>query len=805
MLMQRRGRRSSYYTGMLFYLVGEMDSIVEPLAFENKPALMPGQVHRKLAAIMFTDIVGYSQIMQEDENRGKSVRRRHKTVFQENVAECGGNIIQYYGDGTLSIFPSAVSAVECAIAIQKALKSDPPVPLRIGIHLGDISYDDTEVFGHGVNIAARIEPVCNPGGIFISNKVYDEIRNHGLKAESVGIYQFKNVDHDLELFAVSHPGVAFPTKSEIEVINDIANKVNLSTIAGRSEAVRRHARRIRNKKRKRTWQVALISLFAVLAIAAIWRMSDLVMPKFEEGKVAIAVLPFANIGGEEENEYFSDGITEDILTLLSRIEGIDVTSRTSVMQYKDSEKSVRDIARELRVNTILEGSVRKNGDKVRINAQLIDAVDDHHIWAEIYDADLDNIFEVQSQVAEDITRQLKTRLTVADRAELQFKPAKDVVAYELYLKGRKKYRAYNQKDNEKAISYFRQALDIDPNYAYAYAGLGDAYAQKTSHSGQGGGVLDTAIEMSSRAIELDPKLSEGYKALGLAYHYKGEMEKAISNYKKALELDPNNDMAANNMGTIARMEGDITEAAKWAAKTRAINVSVPASVINLADIYMELGDIASAGELIDEGLELDPNYAELNVMKSALLIREGDMDNARTFAEKVISTQPDYPTGYELLGEIFLQLGNWEAAEAQFDIALDKASAKENMKRDMLELKKEFAHAKTSKAEHADEVLARIGESLEKDMQKSTPKGKMDISYHLIEAGIKAEMGKQEEAIESLKKAYRSGWLDYQSSLASPMFANLQDKPEFRQLIDQMKITTDSILREVNAVVQPGS
>jgi TolB-like protein/class 3 adenylate cyclase/Flp pilus assembly protein TadD len=767
---------------------------------------MAGKIHRKLAAIMFTDIVGYSAIMQDNETQGRLIRNRHKSVFEQCVTSNEGKIIQYYGDGALSVFPSAVSAVECAVSIQKELKIAPKVPLRIGIHLGDIHYDDTDVYGHGVNIAARIEPVCNAGGIFISGKVYDEIRNHStLKATSLGLYQFKNVDNDLELFAVTHPDVAFPSEAEIEIIHDIAKKVNLSSIAGRSEAIRRYSKRIQRKKRKRMGQWAMITLFALIGITAIWRMSDLMIPKIDEGKVAIAVLPFSNIGGEEDNEYFSDGMTEDILTLLSKIEGISVTSRTSAMQYKDSEKSLRDIAKELRVNTILEGSVRREGDRVRINAQLINAIDDSHLWAQMYDAEVTDIFDVQSQVAEDITKQLKSRLTLADRAELEYKPAENFVAYEYYLRGRKKYREYTPEDNEEAIRMFNKALETDPNYAYAFAGLGDAYAQKAFHAGMDGAILDTAVFMSQRAIEIDPELSEGFKSLGLAKHYKGEMEDAMKQYEHALDLDPNNDMAANNLGVIARSQGDLVEAAKWAARTRKINVSVPKSVVNLADIYLQLGDIENAEILVDEGLELNNNEVDLNIMKGAVLIRKGDIEAAKSKAKKIIALKPEYSVGYEILGEAYMQEKDWAAAQIQFDEALKHQMKKDELNQIVLQAKRDFCADKSGDKPFDFDMWAETKKKHAHPKGDKEKQGKYEMVYALIDAGINSEMGNKEAAIEALENACKSGWLDYKSSEKSPLFANLQGEPEYEVLMNKIKMHTDSVLKKVNLVVKPGS
>ncbi|MDX1409805.1 MAG: adenylate/guanylate cyclase domain-containing protein, partial [Saprospiraceae bacterium] len=397
--------------------------------------------------------------------------------------------------------------------MQSELKTYPQVPLRIGIHLGDIHYDETEVYGHGVNVAARIEPVCNPGGIFVSHKVYQEIKNHQwLKAKSLGVYRFKNIEDDLELFAIQDKAVTFPTPADIAMIRQLSQKVNVSVAAERSEAVRRYNVRQKRRRRQMASRWAAIGLIVLLGLVAVWQLSDILVPAGpDDGRMAIAVLPFTNMSSEPDNEYFSDGMTEDILTLLSKIEGLSVTSRTSVMQYKGTRKSTRQIARELNVDRILEGSVRRSGDRVRITAQLIDAETDEHLWAHSYDQKLTDIFDVQSQVAEDIALKLKSKLSPEDRQELQAKPAKNYTAYDIYLKGRKKYREYTAESNEEAINLFYQALEIDPDYAYALAGLGDAYAQKANHNGMNQAYLDTAILMSARAIEADPKLSEGYK------------------------------------------------------------------------------------------------------------------------------------------------------------------------------------------------------------------------------------------------------------------------------------------------------
>ena len=230
---------------------------------------------------------------------------------------------------------------------------------------------------------------------------------------------------------------------------------------------------------------------------------------------SIAVLPFDNLSPDPENEYFSYGITEDIITQLSKIPDLSVTSRTSAMRYQDSEKSIREIAQELQVASILEGSVRRVGNQVRITAQLIDSKTDEHLWAETYDREIEDIFAIQSDVAEQIASSLKVELSPADRERIERKPTENLTAYDYYLQGRDHYYSYNREANEQAIEFFNEALDVDPDYARAHGGLADAYAQRWLWYGFGEEWLDSAIEESNQAVALDPDLAETYAAEGL--------------------------------------------------------------------------------------------------------------------------------------------------------------------------------------------------------------------------------------------------------------------------------------------------
>src|SRR5436190_6747981 len=294
---------------------------------------------RQLAAILFADMTGYTALMQNNEHLARQKRKRFREVLEADVENHEGKILQNYGDGTLSIFNSAINSVNCAISIQQQLQLEPKVELRIGIHTGDVAMEEGSVFGDGVNLASRIESMAVPGGIFISEKVYDEIKNHeNIKTRDLGFVELKNVKQPVHLFAIANNGIVVPSRDELK-------------------------------------------------------------GKTKQPNNRLAVLPFVNMSADPENEYFSDGITEELLNALTKVDGLQVTSRTSAFAFKGKQTDIRDIAIQLNVDRILEGSVRKSGNRVRITAQLINATDGYHIWSESYDRNLTDIFEVQDEIS----------------------------------------------------------------------------------------------------------------------------------------------------------------------------------------------------------------------------------------------------------------------------------------------------------------------------------------------------------------------------------------------------------------------
>ena len=353
---------------------------------------------RQLSAIMFTDIEGYTAIMQHDEEKAIFVRNRYREILEREHKQFKGRIIQYYGDGTLSIFQSAVEAVQCALAMQQVFCQSPRVPVRMGLHMGDIIYHDDQVLGDGVNLASRIESLGVAGSVLISDKVNDEIQNHReFRTYSVGAYQFKNVDRKVEVFALDHEGLVKPIagtlKGKIENSND-----SLPSTTERAGV------KYDDTKKKDAVPIT--------------------------GK-SIAVLPFINMSNDADQEYFSDGMTEEIINSLVHIRDLKVVGRMSSFQFKGINVDVHDVGEKLHVNTVLEGSVRKQGNRVRVTAQLINVKDGFHIWSEKYDRTIDDIFAIQEEIAVSITEKLKVTLLEKERAVINRTPTQTKEAYQL--------------------------------------------------------------------------------------------------------------------------------------------------------------------------------------------------------------------------------------------------------------------------------------------------------------------------------------------------------------------------------------
>lgn len=479
--------------------------------------------NRQLAAIMFTDIEGYTSLMQKDENGAVVIRDRHREIFEITTKKFNGTIVQYFGDGTLSIFKSSVEAVNCGIEMQLAFQKDPKIPVRIGIHVGDILYSKEDIIGDAVNVASRIESCAVAGSILISDKVHDQIRSHrDIEAKFLDAYDLKNVENALPLFAIANNGLVIPDPKEIKGKLKKKNE---------TEAV------IKKQKRKNIL-IGMGLMFSIVALVLILGLRS--QKKHQLSDLSIAVIPLNNMSTDEGSDVFTDGFTEDILTHLSKLKDLHVISRTSVMQYKGTNKTAPEIAKELGVAYILEGSIRKYGDQIRVSAQLIDAKTDEHIWAENYDKTLTDIFALQTEVSKEIVDALSLNISFEEEQSLESVPTTNIEAYKLFLTGRKEADKRNAESLAKSILLYKEALTLDSNYAEAYAEIANSIYLETYYSGRSPQEASKlANEYLDKAEAISTKIPRIYSVRGLIYNIEGRPEDARAAFEKAIKLAPN--------------------------------------------------------------------------------------------------------------------------------------------------------------------------------------------------------------------------------------------------------------------------
>jgi TolB-like protein/class 3 adenylate cyclase/Tfp pilus assembly protein PilF len=571
---------------------------------------------RKLAAIMFTDMVGYSALSQRDDKLAQELLEEHRQLLREIFSRFNGTEIKTIGDAFLIEFNSALEAAQCGIEIQRALakrnhdvSAERRIELRIGIHIGDVVHRGGDVYGDGVNIASRIERLAGPGGICVSMDVERQIRN-ALEArfEKLAATELKNISVAMDLFRIVLPWERQPAS------------------AAKSE--------IRNPKSetgaRSRWVFAAFIAFALIAATLLgykfWRTRNLVAPRQNASPArteaatipekSIAVLPFENLSGDPANAYFADGIQEEILTRLSKIADLKVISRTSTQRYKSAPENLREIAQQLGVANILEGTVQKAADQVRVNVQLINAQNDSQLWAEKYDRKLTDIFTVESEVAANIANTLQARLTGTEQKAIAMHPTEKSEAHELYLRGRFYWNrslgpAFFEKSFDKSREYYEKALQIDPTYALAYAGLADYYGFAF-----GFGLLPpiekwakAEEDNAQRALELDPTLGEAYNPLAAVklYYYRNWPE-AEGDFRRGLELSPNFAEMHAHYAFCLVLFGRNDEAFAEMQRALALDPLSPRFGFSSGRLRFFTRQYDTAIEQYRKTLELDPNF-----------------------------------------------------------------------------------------------------------------------------------------------------------------------------------------------------
>jgi adenylate cyclase len=489
-------------------------------------------VERKLTAILCADVHGYSRLMGEDEEATLVTLTAHRKIIDRLIEQHHGRFVNSAGDSVLAEFASVVQAVNCAVDIQTALKAEnanlPPerrMEFRIGVNLGDVMVEGDQIYGDGINVAARLESLADPGGICISGKVHEEIRSKlPLGHEDLGEQTVKNIAHPVHVWRVLLNGTT-PHRETGRIPRrywrgGVLSLTGLAIIVG---------------------TIVLVQYVSLKPPQTHASIPPQVKPALPLPSIpSIAVLPFTNLSGDPQQEYFSDGITDDLVTDLSRVPGLFVIDRGSTFAYKGKPAKVQQVGRELGVKYVLEGSVRKTADRVRINVQLVDASTGNQVWTQRYDRQLHDIFALQDEIVQSLVATLNLQLTVLQRGWFLPQRTKNLEAYDYFLRGFESLLSPTPDGLAKGRKMFEKSVELDPGYADAYEALAVSYFLGAIWQfDTDPGVLDRAAESVEKAIALDDSEADAYAVRGWIEGIKGQHDRAVADGKRAVSLDPN--------------------------------------------------------------------------------------------------------------------------------------------------------------------------------------------------------------------------------------------------------------------------
>ena len=545
-------------------------------------------MERRLAAVMALDVAEYSRLMSEDESGTFiALKTRRKQILEPLVARHRGRVVKLMGDGALVEFASALAAVECAVAMQRQMsEANAGAPdsrcihTRIGINLGDVIAESGDLFGDGVNIAARLQALAEPGGICVSAKIHDEVgRKLDLDYEELGPQNLRNIPKQIRVFRIRLDGA--PT--------------------GAKTAERR---------------------------AAV--------------KPSIVVLPLTNMSGDPEQEFFADGLTEDIITELSRFHALFVISRNSAFKYKNTAFNVQKVAKELGVQYVVEGSVRRIGNHLRVTVQLIDAETDRHIWAERYDRQLEDVFAIQDEISSAIVATLAGRVEAAARDRAQRKQTSNMAAYECVLAGKRLHHRSTREDNVAALLLLDRALELDPKYAHAHGWRACTLGQAWSYGWcvDRDATWNMVAEALDTALALDDNDSDVHRILAALNLVRGDHDKAVYHQERALGLNPNDDLVVVQQGEILTWLGRPEEGVEWILKAMRLNPYHPERFWNhLGRAYFAARRYADAVQAFSRITAPDAYHHAFMAAAHAQLGHEAE---ARSHVQEVLQRQPEF-------------------------------------------------------------------------------------------------------------------------------------------------------------------
>jgi adenylate cyclase len=600
----------------------------------------PTGFNRKLAAILSADVKGYSRLMRSDEEATVRTLTEYRSIIINLVSKYHGRVVDSPGDNILAEFASVVHAVQCGFAIQTSLQDentnlpeDRRMEFRIGINLGDVIQDGERIYGDGVNVAARMEALADPGGICVSGSAYDQIETKvAFGCEYLGEQTVKNISTPIRVYRLTNDKAE--GECTIKIQNRIqSNRLLISSVIGLLILAGGLF----------TWKMYMNHSDKASEPASV-EPTDYPLPD----KPSIAVLPFDNMSGDPSQEYIGDGLTEEIITALSKTPKLFVIARNSSFTYKGKSVLIPTVGKELGVRYVLEGSVRKSGNKLRVTAQLIDAQTNRHLWAERYDRELKDIFAVQDEITKKIITELQIKLTEGEQARLWAKGTDNLEAYLKYLQGIGHLK-FNKEENVLVRRLAQEAIELDPQYSDAYSLLGLSHAMdiwlKNTESPKES--IQKALELAQKAISLDNSNAFAYGLMGYVYTMLEQYEKGIASAERAVAIEPNSAMALDFLGFALRFGDRPNDAIPVIEKSLRLDPFARSNTIfSLGFSYLYAGRYEEAIPPCQKAIARDPDNLGAHLCLAYAYIASGRDDEAHLIAQEILRIEPNFSVEY---------------------------------------------------------------------------------------------------------------------------------------------------------------
>ena len=680
----------------------------------------------KFAAVLYTDIVSYAALMSKDKDRALQLLHKNRDFLKPLIEKHNGKWLKEIEDSTISCFPTSEEAVNCALEIQRLLKDDHELSLRIGIHFGNVVCAEGAVFGESLNVATRIEPLVKPGGIGLSERVYYDVRNiPGIEADFLGEKRLKNVDHPVKVYSLKTEKV--PTTASASMPTE------------EIEDVRRRVRRL--------WFAVIGVVIIVIGYTVYTRIAPEQIPVTEEeeiikGKKSIAVLPFVNRSADPEQEYFCDGIADAILNALTHVGDLRVIARSSSFAFRGDAVDISEVGKKLNVEWVLEGSVQKAGNELLITAQLIKVADLSHLFSDTYERELKDVFAIQEEIARTVVDELKVKLLEKEKVAIDKRYTDNTEAYNLYLQGRYYWNKRTEEGLKKGIELFQQAIEQDPTFALAYAGLADSYNLLPMYgSFPTQEDLPKAKAASLKALEIDNTLAEAYTSLAFfRFSYEWDWITAEQEFKRAIVLNPG-----------------YATAHHWYAEY--------------------LGAIGQLNESIAEmkrAQELDPLSPIIKIDLGEKFYYMRKYDQAIEQYRKTLDMYPNFDPAYRGLIWVYVQKGKYEEAIDAFQKAREITGA--TGPSSLLGR----IYAISGERDKAEQILHAL---IERKKERFVPSTSI--------ASIYAGLGETDKAFEWLEKACEERTFSVIMLKVSPYWDGLRSDPRFTALLKKIGLPTD--------------